>query len=72
MIMKYARHVSRAQAIQQQNGKRLDVWEAGQKNMLVKETARTCKKYLYVSRRDNLDIIGSRHSKAYFSKGNFG
>ena len=46
--------------------------EASQNNMLVKETYCTRKKYLYISRRDNLDSIGSRNSKAYFSKGNFG
>ena len=52
MILKLARHVTASQAIRRSIGKRLDAWEAGQHQILVKEMYFTCNQYLSASLRD--------------------
>ena len=50
VILQYTHHVVDARAIIQRLRKRLDMWEAGQHQMLFKETSCTFKQYLSASR----------------------
>ena len=43
VILQHVCHVTGAQAIWRRIGKRLEDWEAGQNQMMVKETACMCK-----------------------------
>ena len=55
VIMQRAHHVNAYQAIIWRIGKCLDTWEAGQRHIMVKETAHTCKQYLSTYLRDKLE-----------------
>ena len=46
VILKHDTHSTASHAIQRQIGKLLNTWEAGQHQILVKDTACTCKNYL--------------------------
>ena len=52
VIMLCAHLISGAQAIQRQIGKHLGAWEADQHQIMVEETAYTCKQYLSASLHD--------------------
>ena len=52
VILKHDTHSTASHAIQRQIGKLLNTWEAGQHQILVEETARTCKKNLTKSQQD--------------------
>ena len=55
VILKSERHVTADQEIRQKIGKILETWEAGQNQMLVKETYCMFKQYLSASLRGDLE-----------------
>ena len=53
MILQSARHITKSCEIRRQIDRQMDAWEAGEREMLVEDTARTFAQYLSAIREED-------------------